>query len=74
MLTFKMDVSGVSLLVVIEYSTIIGEIEIEDIRVYDVGNIEQWNNLAPILDDEVLKDVEVEFYRQLPEPVDGEDE
>ena len=74
MVQFKMEIRGVSLQIVIEYSVIIGEVEIEDIRVYDVGNVDQWNNLAPILADEVLKDIEVEFYRQLPDAPEVEEE
>lgn len=67
MLTFKMVIQGVSLRVQIEYSTNMGEVEVEHVGVYDTFDTFQFNNLAPILADDVLKEVCQRFYDELPD-------
>jgi hypothetical protein len=71
---FKMEMGTLSLAIEVDYNTYIGEVEIEDIRVYLPDDIAH-QNIAPVLDTFILDRIQDQFYRELPEPVDGgEDE
>ena len=70
MLEFKITITGVSLLVRIEYSVNIGEVEVEQVEVYDGFDTFRFNNLAPVLADDVLKQICQRFYDELPDAPD----
>ena len=75
MLEFKITIAGVSLLVRIEYSVEMGEVEVEQVEVFDAYDTFGFNNLAPVLADDVLKQIQDRFYDELPDaPVYGEGE